>query len=119
MIINALSPTSKSQCFSLALTGVFTKEEIENLDQYYHGGESKFETKIGQWATGRQISSPGYFYYRDFGVDSRIGLDSPVFGDFWQNLPHGPIGTPQFDPNNGRGTKLYLYNQFYNPYTPW
>ena len=73
MIINSLSPTSKSQCFSLALTG----------------------------------------------VDSRIGLDSPVFGDFWQNGPHGPIGTPQFDPNYGRNTKLYLYNQFYKPYTPW
>jgi hypothetical protein len=28
-------------------------------------------------------------------------------------------GTPQFDPNYGRNTKLYLYNQFYKPYTPW
>ena len=60
MIINALSPTSRSQCFSLALTG-----------------------------------------------------------DFWQNGAHGPIGTPQFDHNYGRNTKLYLYNQFYKPYTPW
>jgi len=23
---------------------------------------------------------------------------SAYWGDFWQNLPHGPIGTPQFDP---------------------
>ena len=71
----------------------------------------------GTYSLGDRIWAGLYLGIRSGNLNSRLGIDSPVVQDFFQDGLHFLIGTPNFNYLNGPEDRPFLQSGYINPFS--